>query len=228
MLAARQAGAGARVGAGVLHGPGSVADVLGLQIRLASAGTPPAAIEKNWLKAYPCCLQTHGAVDAGRALSARIGPPARGEGVVVVHPLSRQAAALDDVETGLEARFSIPYTTAWGALRGAPTVVDLDGVDEEVRALARRLRVTTDRQLDRNACVLRWRQDGADTEIVVDVPRGAPDNPLAASEHATKIESLAGPGFAALFDDLDAPARQVRAAMRVAGRDVVAAPTGRG
>src|SRR5918994_220037 len=45
----------------------------------------PAVVE-NWIKTYPCCLQTHGAIEvAEQARAARISLPIG----VVVHPVSR-------------------------------------------------------------------------------------------------------------------------------------------
>ena len=69
----------------------------------------------NWIKAWPCCLQTHGAIEAP---SASAGCPRAIS--VLAHPVSRQAAGYDAVETPLQAKFSIPYTTAYTLLNGAP------------------------------------------------------------------------------------------------------------
>ena len=82
----------------------------------------PAIVERNWIKPWPCCLQSHAPIEA--ALAA--GGAGDGPIEVVVHPVSRAAAALDDVSDGLQARFSIPYLTAFALLRGGPTVDDLD------------------------------------------------------------------------------------------------------
>ena len=70
----------------------------------------------------------------------------------MVHPVSLTAATLDDVHTGLEAKFSIPYLTAYALMRGAPTVQSFRSVDDEVRA--RRVRVTTDDSLLESEAVL--------------------------------------------------------------------------
>ena len=112
--AARLAQAGARADADAVAGRrAGFAQAFGVA---AGAADPDAllgargAIGENWVKAYPCCLQTHGAIDA--ALAAGDAPP-RGTAIAVtVHPVSRQAAALDAVRDGLEAKFSIPYLTA--------------------------------------------------------------------------------------------------------------------
>ena len=84
----------------------------------ASPGAGPPAIEGNWIKAWPCCLQTHGAIECAE----RVGAVPEGEIVVLAHPVSRQAAGYDDVDTPLQAKFSIPYTTAHTLLHGGPRV----------------------------------------------------------------------------------------------------------
>ena len=92
------------------------------------------AVDENWIKAYPCCLQTHGAIEA--AARAR---EAGADADVSVHPLSLEAAAEDEPADGLQAKFSIPYLIAFTLLHGAPTVASFDGVDAE-RGGARRAR----------------------------------------------------------------------------------------
>src|SRR6476646_5614460 len=96
--AARLAEAGAVVDAGrIATGTAGFAEAF--SARHATAGDGPPAIGENWIKAYPCCLQSHGAIEA--ALQAGATRVAAGDAVtVVVHPVSRRAAALDDVEDG--------------------------------------------------------------------------------------------------------------------------------
>ena len=108
--------------------------------------TAASAFAENWIKAYPCCLQTHAAIDAALA----VGGVPDGRIVVAVHPLSRQAAGLDGVRDGLQAKFSIPYLTAYALLHGAPRLASFDGVDRHVAALAARVEVRTDRALGSN------------------------------------------------------------------------------
>jgi 2-methylcitrate dehydratase MmgE/PrpD-like protein len=91
------------------------------------------AIRTNWIKAYPCCLQTHGAIECAQA--ARDEMP-DGPLTVIAHPVSRQAAGYDDVTTPLEAKFSIPYTTAYTLLHGPPRVESFATVDADACAPA--------------------------------------------------------------------------------------------
>jgi 2-methylcitrate dehydratase PrpD len=196
--AARLAAAGAAVDAGAIAGAGAgFAEAFGVATSAAtldamieaadSAATERDAAAENWIKAYPCCLQTHAAIDAALALGAQ--PPPASEITVAVHPISRQAAALDEVCDGLQAKFSIPYLTAHALLRGAPDLHAFAHVDDEVAALARRVHVRTDPALDATEAILEL--DGRAAARVT-APRGSPANPLDAAALAAKVRLLAG------------------------------------
>jgi len=175
-------------------------------------GTSPATLDAmtaargaapdNWVKAYPCCLQTHAAIDAALALERA---PA-GRIVVAVHPLSRQAAALDDVADGLQAKFSIPYLTAYALLRGAPGLASFARVDPGAAALGRRIAVRADSAL--GAAEARIEVDGV-VVAQVDAPRGSPTNPLDAAARAAKVRELAGDALSGALDDLGRPAARL-------------------
>jgi 2-methylcitrate dehydratase PrpD len=170
--------------------------------RHAAAGDGPPAVAENWIKAYPCCLQSHGAIEA--ALQAGAAGVAAGDAVtVVVHPVSRRAAALDDVADGLQAKFSIPYLTAYALRRGAPVVESFDGVDERVRADARGVDVRTDDGLaESEALVL----SGGETAGHVRAALGSPERPMDSGALAAKVGALAGDRLAGALDDRDRPA----------------------
>jgi 2-methylcitrate dehydratase PrpD len=130
---------------------------------------------------------------------------------VVVHPVSRRAAAYDDVADGLQAKFSIPYLVAYTLLRGEPGPASFDGVDDEVRALAaERVSVRTDSSLLESEAILR--PDGG-TEVRVEAARGSPARPLSADELQAKVHQLAGDELDGVLDDPDRPAREVLAAL---------------
>src|SRR4051794_21638087 len=103
------------------------------------------AIADNWIKAWPCCLQTHGAIEAaGRARDDGLEPGLDVD--VTVHPISLRAAAYGpEPADGLEAKFSIPYCVALTLLNGAPGVDSFREVDRRVTAYAaQHVRVETD------------------------------------------------------------------------------------
>ncbi|HEX8064920.1 MAG TPA: MmgE/PrpD family protein [Thermoleophilaceae bacterium] len=163
------------------------------------------AVAENWIKAYPCCLQTHGAIDAALAARERgVGP---GGGLeAVVHPVSLTAAEIEDPRDGLEAKFSIPYLTAYALMRGAPGVASFAALDPEVRAAATAVRVRTDPALGEPEARLVARG-----EVVarVEAPIGSPGNPMSAERLAAKVRSLAGDRLDGLLDDPDRPAAEL-------------------
>ena len=82
--AARLAAAGAHVDAGAIAGPrAGFAQAFGVATDAGTLGAvldAEGAIDENWIKAYPCCLQTHGAIDAALAVARGRGPRRRRPG----------------------------------------------------------------------------------------------------------------------------------------------------
>jgi 2-methylcitrate dehydratase PrpD len=171
----------------------------------AEPGDGPRAVERNWIKAWPCCLQTHGAIECAERVRADGGPP-DGPLVVLAHPVSRQAAGYDDVETPLQAKFSIPYTTAYTLLHGGPRVAAFDSVDDAARRLAERVEVRTDGGLGESEFALL----AGDEELArVDAARGSPEHPLGAEDLRAKVRDLAGERLDGLLDDAERPAAEL-------------------
>jgi 2-methylcitrate dehydratase PrpD/predicted RNA-binding protein with PIN domain len=163
------------------------------------------AIRENWIKAWPCCLQTHGAIEA--ASRARESGAIEAALTVTVHPVSLQAAAYGPrPEDGLQAKFSIPYLTAFTLLHGPPSVESFDRVDQDACALAERIEVRTDRGLLESECVLEV--DGDDVARV-EAALGSPQRPMDAEALREKVVGLAGEGLADALDDLDRPAAEL-------------------
>jgi 2-methylcitrate dehydratase PrpD len=196
--------------AGIRVGPEQVAS--GFEAAYgASWGDPhpgSPAIRENWIKAHPCCLMTHGPIDAAQQLHARGAPP-DGDLTVRVHPTARRAAPLDDAPDGLRAKFSIPYTTAYTLLHGPPGVDDFAAPDPSVRAFAaQRIRVTTDDSLLETEARIEAR--GAVIATVLHA-RGSPQHPMDRAALARKVEQLA-PALLGVLDDPGRPAADVIAA----------------
>jgi 2-methylcitrate dehydratase PrpD len=160
------------------------------------------AVAANWIKAYPCCLQTHAAIDAALALG-RVPP---GSIVVAVHPLSRQAAALDEVGDGMQAKFSIPYLTAYALLHGVPGLASFERVERDAAALAARIEVRTDREVGTSEARI---EVGGELAARVTAPRGSAANPLDAAALAAKVHALAGDALDGALDDLSRPAAEL-------------------
>ncbi len=199
--AARLATAGARVDlAPVLAG---LCESWGVDPLPAAALLEPAggAIANNWIKAYPCCLQTHSAIEAALAIDA--ARTREGSLRIRVHPLSLRAAPVERPRTGLEAKFSIPYLVAWALIHGRPGVEDFADVDEQVLAAAERLVVEADESLGQSEAVID--RDGYELARVVEA-LGSPSRPMNEGELEQKVRSLAGAGLAPALDDPAAPA----------------------
>src|SRR3954447_5932605 len=197
--AARLEAAGARAGSGVVAG---FEAAYGARWALADGRR---AVDENWIKAYPCCLQTHSSIEAAALLN--VLPPGDVAIVAVVHPVSRLTAFRDDVATGLEAKFSIPSLVAFTLLHGPPGVVDFASVSADARALAAsRVRVITDSSLLESEAVLL-----AGEEEVARVPAalGSPARPMDDAALAAKVRDLTGDRLDGLLDDATAPARRV-------------------
>jgi 2-methylcitrate dehydratase PrpD len=167
------------------------------------------AVAENWIKAYPCCLQTHGAIEvADQARAAGISPPLE----VVVHPVSRRAAPYDDVADGLQAKFSIPYTVAFTLLHCPPGASDFARVDTDALELASDVKVTTDASLLESEARLRG-QDGF--EARVEAALGSPQRPMTAAQLQDKVASLAGDALNGILDNPNEPAKAVVGAARL-------------
>jgi 2-methylcitrate dehydratase PrpD len=201
-LAAASGVAAARLAAGGARVP--LADAV-RGFEQATGGTyaepDPArpAIAENWIKAWPCCLQTHGAIEAADQLAGA----APGHLTVSVHPVSLLAAAQGpEPATGLQAKFSIPYLTAYTLLHGPPTVEGFDAVDPKAVERARRIEVRPDPSLAESEFVLH----SGDRELArVEAALGSPQRPLDAAALRAKVESLDGPRL----DDPAQPAAEV-------------------
>jgi 2-methylcitrate dehydratase PrpD len=194
---ARIAASGVTITADVIGHPAGFAAAFGAARETGGA----AAIDENWIKPWPCCLMSHSAIEA--ATRAELGGSAPIE--VLVHPVARRAAAYDDVEDGLQAKFSIPYLVAHVALRGEPEPASFDGVDAEVRELARsRVRVITDEALLEAEAVIAV---GGEEVARVQAARGSPERPMSADELAAKCKRLAGDRLDGVLDDRSAPAQ---------------------
>ncbi len=206
---ARLAAAGAHVPAGALEGPHGFGAVTGGTWAVPDPAAP--AIAENWIKLWPCCLMAHAPIAAALTLGGPGALPA-GALVVRVHPRARQAAAYDDVHTGLEAKFSIAYLVAFTLLHGGPGVSDFEAVRADARALAaERLRVVTDPTLAESEARLED-EHGTVLARVLAAP-GSPRRPLDPAQLAGKIANLAGDRLDGALDDPSVPATSLVAAI---------------
>lgn len=200
LVSARLAAAGARVDLDdVWNGP---AGYVAAYHASTEVDLPRPAVDDNWIKAWPCCLQTHGAIEAASQV-ARVPATAQSKFLIRVPTFARAAASFDDVETGLEAKFSIPYLTAFTLLYGPPGVSDLAAVDDGARTFARAsVRVVADDGLALSEA--RLERDGEEVGRV-EAARGSPDRPLTEEQLQTKLRGLTGQELDGLLDDPQRP-----------------------
>ena len=175
MLAGAGASAPADVRAGFEHAYGAT---------WGAADPDRPAIRENWIKAYPCCLQTHSPIEAAD-LARSYG--ALGEIRVFVHAISLQAAPYGVPADPLQAKFSIPYTTAFTLLHGPPGVDDFRSLDPDALELAARIEVLTDPDLGESAAVFDMR---GWHPIRIDAALGSPQRPMTQEQLDTKVRSL--------------------------------------
>jgi 2-methylcitrate dehydratase PrpD len=206
VLAARLVHSGARVPPEVISGSDGFEAAFGAH--WAEPGEA-RAIDENWIKAYPCCLQTHSAIEA--AAQARADGAAIEERfTVTVHPVSLEAASLNDVADGLQAKFSIPYLVAFTLLHGPPDVDSFRALDPDARGnAAERVRVCTDAGLLESEAVL---EAGARPPVRVAAALGSPTRPMTEAQVSAKARGLAGGGLDGALDDADRPVRSLLAA----------------
>ncbi len=210
--AARLARSGARAGAAIIDGVFGFADAYGGRVVLRGDGP---AIRENWIKAYPCCLQTHAAIETALA-AAEQDASLRGA-TVRVHPVSLQAASVSaDVGDGLQAKFSIPYLTAYAFLHGPPDCGSFDAIDGPARSLAASLAVVGDEALLESEAELTT-SDGAQFRIRAAL--GSPARPMTPAQLEAKVSSLAGDDLAGALID---PTSALEDLLRLSG---IAAPT---
>ncbi|MBN1528625.1 MAG: MmgE/PrpD family protein [Thermoleophilaceae bacterium] len=175
----------------------------------AEAGLGEPAIERNWIKAWPCCLQTHGSIEAAERARAGHAKPA----TVLVHPVSLQAAAVGpEPADGLQAKFSIPYLTAYTLLHGPPGIDSFGTVDADAVRRAEAIEVRTDPALLESEAVL-LDAGGAELERV-EAASGSPEHPLDAPALERKLAGLGAADLAGALDDPGRPTSGLAARLR--------------
>ncbi len=210
VAAARIAAAGARLDLQrVATAEAGFEEAFGAAFELPG-GSP--AIEQNWIKAYPCCLQTHAAIEAALAVRAAGAPGTEMAIEARVHPLSVQAAPVAEPADGLEAKFSIPYLTAFALLRGAPEVADFGSLDGRALESARRVSVVSDASLLESEARLALHGEPV---ARVEVALGSPQRPLDEAALSGKRRALAGERLEGMLDRPERPVADLLAVLAI-------------
>ncbi len=171
------------------------------------------------IKCYPCCYFTHTSIAATQALveSNDVDPV----DIESIHVQASQGAAdalhHTDPDTGLEAKFSMEYTVAAGAVRdrvGLASFEDSAVADPAVQAVRDRVEFSVDHDLhyDSHAAFVELRTADSTYERSQTDPPGTHGNPLSERELRAKFDECAtravssetATALAAVFTDLDA------------------------
>jgi len=155
------------------------------------------------IKPYPCGVALHPAVDAVQALKreAPIDPDAIAAVEAGVTRYTYDKLSYGVPETGLEAKFSMPYTIARSILDdvvGFDTFTDQAVRDERARNLTRRVRMYVHDGIESRWKMgsrpvhvrIRFRDDSV-RERQIDISKGNPEVPMSAEELAGKFRDCA-------------------------------------
>ena len=170
-------------------------------------------------KPYPCCRDTHAAIDAVLETRAKVGRPAsdiRSIRVGVTAPGYQMVCVPEQVrlapKTIVEAQFSIPYTVAAAWIDGRLGMRHFtdEGLQRaDILDLAARVQPYVDAEIDRDwsrfvtpARVIVEFRDGQTVETRVDYPKGHPKNAMTDAEFAAKTKDCAKFAAKPLSDDV--------------------------
>ncbi|AGB31239.1 MmgE/PrpD family protein [Natrinema pellirubrum DSM 15624] len=151
------------------------------------------------VKKYPCCYYTHAAIDAAIGLADEydLEPDAIDDVTVTASQGAADALAHDDPETGLEAKFSMPYLIGRAIARRdvGLAAFDRDSIDEPaVQTVRERVTLTVGDGLayDSNAArVAVTTRSGETYERTRERPPGTHDDPLSIDELCEKFRMCA-------------------------------------
>jgi len=159
-----------------------------------------------YFKPYTACRHTHGAAQATLDLVREQGVFAEEVEAVTVHTYGIAVLAvgkgLRENDTFVSAQFSIPYVVA-ACMRdgdlGPAQLTEKRVADPELRALARKVAVVCDEELnrvypERTSTRVEMRLKGG-RQLVrqVDIPKGDPRDPMEQDDLAKKLMRFAGP-----------------------------------
>lgn len=151
------------------------------------------------VKSFPCCYFTHTSIANAIALAERHElSPADVEGIeVVASQGGLDALAHDDPATGLEAKFSLPYTVATGLVEGAVTLASFEPAALESPAVQRvrdRVRYRVDPALayDAHESTMLVETATDDYRRTLSDPPGTHESPLDRATLHAKYDRCAG------------------------------------
>lgn len=205
-LAARLAEAGAEGPRDFLEGRKGFVKAFADQADLAVLGKDLGKqfrISSCYVKLYPACRHTHGAIDAALELRRR-GLPAPGQLQKVrvhVYPAAiNLTGTIREPKNEDEAKFSLSYTVATALTKGHFTLKDLDVVksfDQETREMVKLIEIVSEPTLENRAANIRGARvelvltDGTARQVEVNLPKGDPEVPVTDADMESKLSFCA-------------------------------------
>ena len=156
-------------------------------------------ISSCYIKLYPACRHTHGAIDAALKLRQAGGFSLGSLRAVKVHVYPAAINLTGSIfkpRNEDEAKFSLPYTVATALTKGHFALKDLDaaaGLDRETRGVIAKLEIVSDPKLENRAANLRGARvelvlkDGTTLTEEVRLPKGDPEVPATTADMAQKL-----------------------------------------
>jgi 2-methylcitrate dehydratase PrpD len=157
-----------------------------------------SALDDIGVKRYPCCGGSHFGIDAALEVRAQLDGKTITSVQVTIPRGGRTALIHDDPNTGLEGKFSLPYTVATALAYDVPTLgrfTDEAVHDPEVRRIMEVLAIneaedgtdTAGSLSHRYAHIRATTSDGRSAEAHVADHRGSPNSPLTPAEVDAKF-----------------------------------------
>lgn len=206
ILAARLAQAGAEGPREPLEGRKgffkAFADEVNLEILRKDLGKE-FRISSCYVKIYPACRHTHGAIDAALELRRGAGgTPKRVEKVRVhVYPAGiNLTGSIREPKNQDEAKFSLVYTVAMALTKGHFNLRDLDvaeSFDRETREMAAKIEIVSDPRLENRAANIRGvrvelvMKDKTTQQVEVKLAKGDPEVPVTQEDMEGKLRFCA-------------------------------------
>jgi 2-methylcitrate dehydratase PrpD len=160
-------------------------------------------ISSCYIKLYPACRHTHGAIDAALKLRQSGLFSLTALKAVKVHTYPAAISLTGSIfkpKNEDEAKFSLAYTVATALTKGHFTLKDLDaakGLDKETRGVIAKIEIISEPKLENRAANIRGARvelvlkDGKTLREEVNLPKGDPEVPVTDEDMENKLRFCA-------------------------------------
>ena len=161
------------------------------------------AITGCYVKLYPACRHSHGALDAAIHLNHDLAGSLEQIAKVKIYTYPaaiKITGGISEPASKDEAKFSLPYAVATGLLKGKFGLEHLDvarSFDRKVRDLVGKIEIVSDPAMEDRAANIRgakvevWLQDGTSKEAAAKLPKGDPEVPVSQRDIENKLSLCA-------------------------------------